>query len=93
MARHAIADLANVFHQSLRAPERDRLSPPDLARLRAALTAAGMPLREGAEAEDRLAQVRGMYEPYVHALGSYLLMTLPPWVPPPDAKDNWQTTA
>lgn len=93
MARHAVADLASVFHQSPRAPKPDRLSPPDLARLRAALTAAGMPLKEAAEAEDRLAQVRGMYEPYVHALGSYLLMTLPPWVPPADAKDNWERTA
>jgi hypothetical protein len=34
-----------------------------------------------------------MYEPYVAALASYLLMPLPPWRLPESGVDNWRTSA
>jgi hypothetical protein len=71
----------------------DRLSPGELARLRAALAAAGINLREGAAADERLSGLRQMYEPYVNALADYLLVTVPAWMPPAEAFDNWQTSA
>jgi hypothetical protein len=34
-----------------------------------------------------------VYEPYLQAISEQLLMDLPPWVPPPGAEDNRETTA
>jgi hypothetical protein len=33
-----------------------------------------------------------MYEPYVHAIGDYLRLSLPDWTKPPERKDNWETS-
>jgi Ion channel len=92
MARHAVADLTGVLGLEPLAAE-DRLPPAELARLRAALAASGMPLPEGEAVDDRLGHLRRLYEPYANALSRFLLMPLPPWLPPEGAKDNWQTTA
>ena len=37
-----------------------------------------------------LAHLRHLYEPYVTALSFLLLMPLPTWIPPPEARDNWE---
>jgi len=51
-------------------------------------------LLDGDEADRRLTELRGMYEPYIFALASYLMQPLPPWIPQAKGKkDNWQTTA
>ena len=92
MARHAVVDLARIFHQEARAPESDRLPPAERARLEQALGAGGMTLKKEPGSDQHLDHLRRMYEPYVHALGEFLLMPLPAWVPPAGAKDNWQTT-
>ncbi|MCL4394360.1 MAG: potassium channel family protein [Chloroflexi bacterium] len=93
MARHVGADLSQVFKTPPRMPELDRLPPADLARLRAELAKAGAALRAGPAADARLAELRRMYEPYVNALAAYLVMELPPWIPPANVHDNWQVTA
>lgn len=85
MARRAILDIAHIFHFStdednIDAP--DRLPAEDLRRLRATLGAARAPLREGADADLRLAELRATYEPSAHALSRFVLMPLPPWLPP-----------
>jgi hypothetical protein len=92
MARHAVVDLARVFNRSPGAPRPDRLPEAELARLKQALAASGMPLKSDAGVEQHLLHHRQMYEPYVHALSEFLLMPLPAWLPPPGAKDNWQAT-
>jgi hypothetical protein len=93
MARHAIGDLSHVLAAPPRPPAGDRLPPEDLARLRAVLTAAGVILRAGPAADEQLAALRRLYEPYVNALALHLLMPLPPWLPDPAARDNWLRTA
>ena len=55
--------------------------------------AAGVKLEEGYAAEERLAELRDMYEPYVNALAEYLCMNLLPWIVAGDPADNWQRTA
>ncbi|HTO87145.1 MAG TPA: potassium channel family protein [Thermoanaerobaculia bacterium] len=92
MARHALADLTSVLGQKPLTAAPDRLPASELARLRTALSAVGLSLHAGREAEDRLAHLRSQYEPYAHALARLLLMPLPPWLPPAGARDNWQTT-
>jgi hypothetical protein len=93
IARHAVADLSQVFGTPPRALSHDRLPPEDLQRLRATLARHGMKLRDTPEAEAKLVELRRLYEPYVHALAAHLEQTLPPWIPVGKHKDNWQTTA
>lgn len=93
MARHAVVDIAQVFNSSPREWQDGRLSAEQLARLRASLAADKVPLRDGPDAEARLAELRRMYEPYVSGLAAHLSMPLPPWIHERDAVDNWQTSA
>ncbi len=93
MARHAVVDLAQVFSVSRPQQPPDRLPRAQLARLRERLASGGIELRAGPDLEDRLAELRRMYEPYVEALGRYLALPLPPWVREGERPDNWQTSA
>lgn len=90
MARHAVVDMANVYRRAPLAATPDRLPPHELLRLRATLSLAGIALAQGDEADRRLEELRRMYEPQLGALGDFLLMPLPPWMPPGKPKDNWQ---
>jgi hypothetical protein len=68
----------------------DRLPPAELARLRKGLSDKSLHLREGIDAEEKLAALRAMYEPYVNALARSLLIGLPPWLHAERKLDNWQ---
>lgn len=92
MARHAVVDLAQIFDTAPGELTVDRLPSDELDRLRSALVTAGVKLATGLSAEQRLAELRGMYEPFVSTLSSFLLISLPPWIPPAEAFDNWQTS-
>lgn len=95
MSRHAVVDIAQIFHTAPRPVEccSTRLPPDDLVRLREIFATSGINLRAGSEAETQLLKLRTMYEPYVVALSEFLMMPLPPWILPPDAIDNWKTSA
>jgi len=93
MARHAAVDLSQVFKAPPHAPPHNRLPAEDLRRIRDTLAQYGRKLQDGPEADSKLADLRDMYEPYLYALAQYLSLSLPPWVPAKNAKDNWQTTA
>lgn len=93
IARHVAVDLCQVLDSPPLAPERDRLPPEDLARLRVMLQEAGVVLRSGAEADRALDELRRSYEPYVNALARGLWLKLPSWLPSPMARDNWQKSA
>jgi hypothetical protein len=88
-------DLAQVFRTAPAAPQAcaTRLFPGDLERLRGILEHNGASLKDGEDAELKLAELRLMYEPYVSALSDMLLMPLPPWILGSDAIDNWKTSA
>ena len=90
IARHAAVDLSRTFN--LRPRPVERLGAPELARLRQALGAAGVTLRDGPEVDAKIRRMRGMYEPYMNALGEFLLMPLPSWLPLEKARDNWEST-
>jgi ion channel len=93
IARHAVVDLSQVFGTAPKALPFDRLPQADLRRIRDTLTQRGLKLHDGEEADRKLVGLRGMYEPYIYALATYLNQTLPPWIPQKKGKDNWQTTA
>lgn len=93
MARHALVDISQIFNARPVAFDGERLPEADLARLRAALARAGLSLREGRDADEKLRRLRHMYEPYVNGLACHLLIPLPPWLREEAHADNWQTSA
>ncbi len=93
MARHAMVDLGQVLQAPPKTEYEDRLPVGDLEKLRALLAEAGIPLRDGPDADRKLAVLRRQYEPHVVALSRRLLIPLPPWLPAPGAHDDWETSA
>ena len=93
MARHAVVDLAQVFHAVPVEPEHDRLPPDRLAGLLDDLELAGLGLRERPMVAAKLLELRRMYEPFVNALSIYLVLKLPPIRAEGVTVDNWQTSA
>ena len=90
MARHAIVDLAQVVNARYDPNFPDRLSAADLAEIRAQLAQKGLKLRAGPEADQKLAQLRSLYEPYAQAIARNLMIELPPWIRHDPIKDNWR---
>jgi len=92
MARHAVVDLAQIFNTPPRDAELDRLTPSEMDRLRSVLAASGMSLADGEAANERLRELRGMYEQFAVPLAEFLFISLPDWVPSRERYDNWQTS-
>jgi hypothetical protein len=90
MARHAVVDLAQVAKAEYSPHDPERLSEEDRNRLKTELAWRGVTLTGAEDASERLAELRLVYEPYVHGLGRRLLLTLPPWIHKERHKDNWQ---
>ena len=90
MARHAAVDLAQVVNARYDPHAHGRLNREELDQLRQALAASGLTLRQDDEANQKLAKLRSMYEPYVQAIARNMLITLPSWMPPEKKRDNWQ---
>ena len=93
IGRHALVDLSQTFRPKPDSAESLQMSSTELADLRAWLRGSGVRLREGAEADQKLAELRALYTPYAHQLSRVLLMPLPSCLPPPRARYNWETTA
>ena len=90
MARHAAVDLSQVVDAQYSPHDPERLTDENLKSLRTDLAKHGVALSLGADATERLAELRLLYEPYLQALSRRLLMPLPSWVPSEHKKDNWQ---
>ena len=90
MARHAAVDLAQVVNARYDPAAAERLPDADFDGLRETLAAAGLKLRTGDEARQKLNKLRSMYEPYLHSMGKNLMLSLPPWKNPVKTRDNWQ---
>ncbi|HVA51007.1 MAG TPA: potassium channel family protein [Pirellulales bacterium] len=92
MARHAVVDLSLVLKVPPRAPAADRLPPEEFERLRRLFAEAGVHFHESGKTEQRVAELRAMYEPFAAALSDWLLFPLPPIVSATEPVDNWQTS-
>src|SRR5256885_3020466 len=90
MARHAVVDLAQVVNAHYDPMEPERLTQEELAKIRAQLAAKGLKMRQDAEAEEKLHNMRMKYEPYVLAIAKTLYISLPPWIRRDHIKDNWE---
>jgi hypothetical protein len=92
MARHAAVDLAQVVNASYEVHIQERLTAEEFGKLRADLAAHGVTIYDGEDAYERLAEMRALYEPYLHALARRLHFTLPSWRSAERKKDNWQSS-
>lgn len=90
MARHAAVDLAQVVNSQYSPHDEDRLTIENWERLKTELAWRGVTVTKKTNGADRLAELRGVYEPYLLALSRRLLMPLPPWIHKTRIKDNWQ---
>jgi len=90
MARHAAVDLTQVVNAKHDPAAAERLPEAHFEALRSALATAGLKLRSDEYGRDKLAKLRSMYEPYVHATGRNLMLTLPAWRHEEKKRDNWQ---
>ena len=91
MARRAMLDIAHLLRRGRAnfdvADPPDRLPPSELVVLRGLLDHDAR-VRAGFEADEKLRRLRETYEPSAHALSAFLLMPLPAWMPPPDARNK-----
>jgi len=92
MARHAVVDLAQVLNISP-STAVNRLSSAEFTQLQDILVTAGIHLRESRKSEQKLSELRTTYEPFVSALAERIQVSLPPWIPPKEMLDDWQTSA
>ena len=91
MARHAAVDLTQVVNATYDAHVPDRLPADQLEKLRHALIAVGLRLKQDDEADNKLLKMRSLYEPYCEGLARRLLLSVPPWMHDERKKDNWQS--
>ena len=98
IARHALVDLVLIFHLKERAIWQeqlkiDRLPSSDFRRLCGVLAKTDIELCGDPASEDRLREIRALYEPYAHALADYLGMPVANWIAEPRATDQWTKVA
>jgi hypothetical protein len=93
IARHAVVDLCQVFSVVPRPPDQDRLPAEVLRLIRETLEKHETRLSASPEADQKLAELRNLYEPYVFGLARHFNQPMPSWIPAKKSKDNWQTTA
>ena len=92
IGRHALGDLSQVLQAPPRFDAPNRLSDADIEVIHKDLAGAGVTV-DLETFRERLNALRRGYEPYAAALSHQLVMDLPPWLPPPGRRDNWETTA
>lgn len=93
MARHALVDLAQNFSLEPLRDAPDRLPPEQYRKLFDQMCGSGVSVCSDSLSNDRLRELRGLYEGYAEALSRYLFMPLPQWINDHAHKDNWMTVA
>ena len=96
ISRHAVVDLAQVLNCPPKRTDGERLPAGELRKLHTLLIGANLSeccAEDREEDEQRLGDLRRMYEPYVAALSDRLLMPVGAWTPAKHIVDNWRTSA
>jgi hypothetical protein len=93
IARHAIVDLAEVLRIPTSKPPHDRLPPHEVSHVRDLLVECRASSKCNESGDRKLAELREMYEPYLHGLSTRLLMPIPSWGVGRNFVENWKRTA
>jgi hypothetical protein len=91
IARHAVVDLAQVVRARYDPSHPERLTAEDLALLRSQLEQKGLRPKHDGEADQKLADLRALYEPYAQGIAKNLFIPLPPWIRRDPIRDNWRS--
>ena len=91
--RHALADIAYMLRTRPRRPDPPRLDDSVFAGLWEIAARSELELRPEAEVRKRLDKLRKTYEPHAAGLADWLELSLPAWLPSPEAEANWRLTA
>ena len=90
VARHAVVDLAQVVYARYNPDAPERLTPETFQKIAAKLAESGLRVQQTPESEQKLRELRMLYEPYVIGIARNLFISLPPWLREDKGKDNWQ---
>lgn len=90
VARHAVVDLAQVVYARYNPNAPERLTPEIFQRVAAKLAESGLQVQQTPQSEQKLRELRMLYEPYVIGIARNLSISLPPWLRDDAGKDNWQ---
>jgi hypothetical protein len=93
MARHAMVDLSQVVSLQPVKDAPDRLPQARYEQLYGLLCQSGVSVCRDQNSENRVREMRRLYEPYAEALSAHFQMPLPPWISDQPHKDNWLTVA
>jgi hypothetical protein len=81
-----LADLTSALGLSVPAQVDARLLETDLPALRSALSSASIALKLGPSEGNELLRISQRYGVYLQVLSHWLMITLPPWIPPAEEK-------
>ena len=90
MARHAVVDLAQVVYARYDPDAPERLTPETFQRITSKLAESGLRVQQTPQSEQKLRELRVLYEPYVIGIARNLYISLPPWLREDKLKDNGQ---
>jgi hypothetical protein len=94
ICRHALVDVAQIFSVKLEpADKQRRLGEGEYLKLAIELCQADLRLDRSKDAEQKLLELRSLYEGYAAGLSEYLQMPIGGWLTSPHRKDNWRTVA
>jgi voltage-gated potassium channel Kch len=89
-ARQAVIEMGRVFQVGALPIYEDRLPSQRYQRLHREFAEAGLQFADDADSEQKLAEFRNTYEPFLNGLAHYLVLSVPDWLPMGDPLDNWQ---
>src|SRR5579862_4408339 len=93
MCRHALVDLAQVFHVSPEWSPKRPITAQVYAQLVEQLGGSCLRIKDSAARREHLEALVGAYEPFAHALAARFALALPDWIPKSGSKQNWSTSA
>jgi len=90
IARHAAVDLTEAFYLTPHSSQKDRLSKNDFIRLRTLLKHSAFSVKEGEKTDEKLLYLRKLYEPYMHALSDFFIMSISPFLTNEKVEEAWR---
>jgi Ion channel len=91
-ARLALVEVNRALRLSPGIHSENRLTSSEFNDMKADLLAAGLAFTDEENAEERLAEFRATYEPFLAGLADHLLLHVPGWIAPKVQLDNWQAS-
>jgi hypothetical protein len=91
-ARLALVEVNRALSLSPDIYAESRLTSSEFEEMKAELVTAGLALTDEENAEERLAEFRATYEPFLAGLANHLLLRVPGWTAPKTQLDNWQAS-